>query len=95
MCSRPAFTSPDLNSSSVSFGGLQQLAVQALIGNRSDALAVLGCEASGRTNSSIVALNFSGSSMNASCPECSNDTNFFDGADSALKYVTLVSGGTQ
>ncbi len=69
--------------------------VQALIGNLAGALSVAGNDASGRTNSTIVELNFSGSSTNASCPECSNHTSLFDGAASASKYATLVSGGTQ
>ena len=43
----------------------------------------------------ITALNLSGSSTNGSWPECSNQTSFFEGAVSVLKYVTAVSGGTQ
>ena len=64
-------------------------------GSRAGALSAAGTEASGRTNSTIVELNFSGSSTNASWPECSNHTSVFDGAVSASKYATLVSGGTQ
>ena len=59
--------------------------VQALIGNLACALSVAGNDASGRTNSTIVELNFSGSSTNASCAECSNHTSLFDGAASASK----------
>jgi hypothetical protein len=72
-----------------------RLTFQALTGSRAGALSAAGNEASGRTNSTIVALNFSGSSTNASCPEWSNHTSLFDGAVSASKYATLVSGGTQ
>src|SRR5512146_3292322 len=51
--------------------------------------------ATGRTSSTIARLNLSASSANGSCPDSSNQTSVFDGAISASKYATLVSGGTQ
>ena len=39
----------------------------------------------GRTKSSIAALNLAASSTNGSWPDCSNQTSFFDGAVSASK----------
>jgi hypothetical protein len=39
----------------------------------------------GRTNSTIAALNLDGSFTKGSCPDSSNQTSFFDGAASASK----------
>src|SRR4029078_5958970 len=43
--------------------------VHALTGRRTEALSAADPEASGRTSSTMAALNFSGSSTKASCPD--------------------------